>query len=408
VTWAVFKVMLLTLIRDKGALLLAFVLPPVVYVLFTAIFAGTASDDLKLRLAVYDSVKNEATIRLVQELRADGSFRAADRNATSAADLAAMVRQDLADVGLHLRSDPALADGDAPLLVISDAAKAVAGPVAAGQIQRILSERLPDVALTRQFAEIEKQFVTLAPAQKQRVDAILSKMRKDARAKAPGALVEEVEGKLVGREAIAGGSGIKPSVVYYAGATAMMFLLFAAMQGAMQLIDERQTGVLERAAPDTNTRVVMVLGKFLFLLGQGTVQAALIFAAAMALYGVKVWQNLPSWLVITLAGASLAAGLGLLVSAASRTRQQAQAISTFLILVLSAIGGSMVPRFLMPEWLQKVSWFLPNAWVIEAYHGILWRGAAFRETMMLVFPVFGVAVVWVACAIMLLGMRRNR
>jgi ABC-2 type transport system permease protein len=407
-TWAVFKVMLLTLLRDKGALVLAFVLPPVVYVLFAAIFAGTGSDDLRLRLAVYDGVRSEATFRLVQELRADATFRAADRDATSAADLTEMVRRDQADVGLLLRSDPAVAVSQAPLLVVGDAAKAVAGPVAAGQIQRILAERLPDVTFKRQFAEMEKQFVELEPAQRQRVDAILAKMKDDARAKSPGEALGESEGQLVERQSIAVQETAKPSVVYYAGAVSMMFLLFAAMQGAMQLIDERQSGVLERAAPAMGGRVVMITGKFLFLLLQGIVQAGLIFAAAAALYNVRVAEHWSLWLAITVAGAALAAGLGLLLSAMSRTRQQAQAISTFLILVLSAVGGSMVPRFLMPEWLQDLSWAVPNAWVIEAYHGVLWREAGDRETLALIFPAFAVAVACLLFAALMLGVRRGR
>jgi ABC-2 type transport system permease protein len=407
-TWAVFKVMVLTLLRDKGALLLTFVLPPVVYVLFAAIFAGTASDDLKLRLAIYDSAKTEATTRLVAELRADPSFRNADREATSGDDISELVRLDQADVGLVVRADPASTTEEAPLLVISDAAKAVAGPVAAGQIQRILAERLPDVAMTRQFADIEKQFITLEPAQKQRVDAILSKMREDARANAPGVALEQTEDALVGRQSIAAGGGMKPAVVYYAGAVAMMFLLFAAMQGAMQLIDERQSGVLERAAPNLATRLVMVLGKFLFLLMQGIVQVTLIFLAAAVLYDVKWHSALLPWFAVTCAAAALAASVALFMSAISRTRQQAQAISTFLILVLSAVGGSMVPRFLMPEWLQDLSWFVPNAWVIEAYHGLLWRGAAAADVMWLVAPVAGVALACLTAATMMLSISKHR
>ena len=59
-----------------------------------------------------------------------------------------------------------------------------------------------------------------------------------------------------------------------------MFLLFAAMQGALSLVDERQSGLADRLMAGPGGLAVVVLGKFLFLVGQGLVQAGLIFAAA--------------------------------------------------------------------------------------------------------------------------------
>ena len=69
-----------------------------------------------------------------------------------------------------------------------------------------------------------------------------------------------------------------------------------------------------------------------------------------------------------------------------RTRQQVQTLTTFLVLVLSAVGGSMVPRFLMPQWLQQLSWLTPNAWGVEAYQSVLWR----NEPLSSVMPAWGV------------------
>ncbi|MDI1365086.1 MAG: ABC transporter permease, partial [bacterium] len=110
------------------------------------------------------------------------------------------------------------------------------------------------------------------------------------------------------------------------------------------------------------------------------------FATAQIVYGVAVVGHLGLWLPTTLATAICAAGLALGLVSICRTREQAQMLSTFVILILAAIGGSMVPRFLMPAWLQTVGWFTPHAWVIDAYQGILWRDA----TLSGVYKAWGV------------------
>ena len=78
----------------------------------------------------------------------------------------------------------------------------------------------------------------------------------------------------------------------------------------------------------------------------------------------------------------IAIGLAMLLATACQTRRQAQTVANTVILVLSALGGSMVPRFFMPQSLQDLGWLTPNTWALEAYSGIFWRGDTLAEIML--------------------------
>ena len=48
------------------------------------------------------------------------------------------------------------------------------------------------------------------------------------------------------------------------------------------------------------------------------------------------------------------------------------ALSTILILVMSALGGSMVPRFIMPDFMKTTSLFTFNGWALDGYLKVFW------------------------------------
>jgi ABC-2 type transport system permease protein len=343
---AILRVMLLDLLRDRGALAMAFVLPPMIYMTFAAIFSGATGDQLRLRVAILDLVGSEATGRLTDAVRGEKTFRMALRAPLSRTDLETRVRQDETDVGLILRADPAspAREGLSPLLVIGDSAKTMASPIVAGQIQRLFGERLPDAAYRRSFADIELTFVGLALPQRVRVDAIIEQIRQDAIKPVVESSNDAVAKKLgsaplIEQINLRTTAGAGATVVYYAGAVSILVLLFSAMQGAMLLIDERQNGIFDRLVSGVGGIATVLGDKFLFLLLQGVIQVGLIFAVAAFVYQVNVSARLPEWIAITIAASAAAAGLALMLSAICRTRQQAQTLSNFLVLALSALGG---------------------------------------------------------------------
>ncbi|MDB5623848.1 MAG: transporter permease [Devosia sp.] len=394
---AMLRVMVLGLVRDRGALVMAFVLPALIFVIFAAIFAGTGGADMRVQVAFGMAEPSLANARFEAALRRDPALRVRAGSSSTQAETQALVQGGQADVGLFLRD--ALVRTDAsPIVILADPGKSMAPTLLLGHVQRILAQDLPEVAVSRTAPLIGALVGGFSPEQSQRLAAALAAL-------AQGAPQAVAQAELAQTQMADGASDGSANVAYYAGAVAILFLLFSAMQGAATLIEERSSGIVDRLAVGPAGTDVVVLGKFLFLTGQGLVQASLIFGLAILLYQVPVLAHGLAWLLTTLAAAVAAAGLGLAVAASCTSKQQAQTIATFLVLVCSAVGGSMVPRFMMPPWLQELGWFTPNAWAIEAYQGALWRG----DGLAALAPSLGVLVgTGLAGVLLALGISRLR
>jgi len=211
-------------------------------------------------------------------------------------DIQERVRLGQDDAGVILAGD--VSDSSAPsIIIVSEPSRDIAATVLKGQILQMLSDN--------QGSQSQQIFTTVS------------------------ALNSDGQNTMTDQ-----------SVTYYIGATAILFLLFSAMQGASLSLDERKSGISDRLLVGPMGALKILTGKFVFLTLIGFFQAAIIVVVA----------------------------------------------------------GSMVPRFMMPDWLQGLGQITPNAYAIDAVYGILARGQSLSDLLPIWGVLFGGAAICLALA----------
>jgi ABC-2 type transport system permease protein len=93
-------------------------------------------------------------------------------------------------------------------------------------------------------------------------------------------------------------------------------------------------------------------------------------------------------------------GVGLLVSTASSTQQQAFLGAFLFIIPAALLSGIMTPIRAMPGWLQTATLLNPLRWFAELVRGVLVRGAGFGDLWLhlLALALFGTVILAIATA----------
>ena len=371
--------------RDRVAQMMVFILPITFFSIFAMVFGRQSMSSMpRVRVAVVDLDRSPASRDLIAMMRTDSSLRVTDSAAASPgasrtpidrAGAEALVRGGDAPVALVIPAGwgatfPSLGGGGLKAEVLADPSDPVARYVAIGNVQRAA-------------AKLVQGAMGAMPAP------------------GGGAAGVQEAGMLVPTEVknVVGDNKRRGYMIsFYAAGIAVMFLLFSCSSAGGALLDEQESGTLERVL---NTRVGMgglLAGKWLHIALLGVTQITVMFLYGMLAFRLDLLGHLPGFIVMTVFTAAAAAGFGLVLATLCRTRQQLGGISTIVILSMSALGGSMFPRFLMSEGMQKVGLVTFNAWALDGYLKVFWREAKLIELWPQVAVLAGLTLVFLGVA----------
>lgn len=369
---------------DKRAMLLTFLLPIALISLFAMVFGGGGSngESRPMQLVVADEDRSAESRRVAARL---DSLREFEVTVTSLDTAEALVKKgdEPAILVLHKGLEDSVKAGAQPSIELKyDAAKEaeigilqgalignLMGIVGMGSFEKTILERFdkqnPDIDSARRV-EIHKQ--------------IAENFKSDSNGEGGGF---PGQGSFITSTALVAEEENSPGLVQAVAGTAIMMLLFSVAAMGASLLAEKQTGTLRKLLYSPLHPNSILFGKMLSANLISIFQLTVMFIYAWLVFGLNIFTNLPALLLMIIATAYACSSFGVFLASFARSHNQVQGMSTLVVLVMSCVGGSMIPSMFMPLWMQKVAVLTVNYWGIQGFYDIFWRMLPVTDTVFL-------------------------
>ena len=155
----------------------------------------------------------------------------------------------------------------------------------------------------------------------------------------------------------------------------VMYLLINLMIfGGAGIAAERRSGVLRRLSINPISLSQLLAGKLFGLILLGLVQITVFLILGQFAFGLNIGENLLGIVLTLLAFSWVGASAGLLIGFLIKAEEKIIGLSLLCGLPMAALGGCWWPLEVAPEHLQKLAFYLPTGWALDALHRLITFG----------------------------------
>ena len=122
----------------------------------------------------------------------------------------------------------------------------------------------------------------------------------------------------------------------------------------------------------------------------GVMAITIQFLVAIKFFHLQVDGNWFNIIIFTIFSIFMILGLGLAIGGWAKNERQAAPLSNIIVFPMLFLSGTFFPRFLMPEWLQTITNYLPLTPVIDGLRLLTTEG----KTLLDLGPQLGLMAVW--------------
>ena len=185
----------------------------------------------------------------------------------------------------------------------------------------------------------------------------------------------------------------KLGLIQAVAGTAILMLLFSVAGVGTSILEEKENGTINRLLYSPLKGSTILYGKMLFAFFISILQLTAMFLFAWLIFNMDLSVNIPGLILMIIATSFAVSSIGIFLAAIAKTSQQAQNMSTIIILVMSAIGGSMIPLFIMPSILQKIALLSVNYWGIQGFYDLFWRVLPLQDILPKILILISIGIV---------------
>lgn len=122
----------------------------------------------------------------------------------------------------------------------------------------------------------------------------------------------------------------------------------------------------------------------------GLISLAVMFLVAILVFHLQVVGNYFELAIFLVLGIVTILGIGLALGGWAKNERQAAPLSNIIVFPMMFLSGTFFPRYLMPDWLQNISEFLPLTPIIDGIRLIATEGKHLID----ILPQLGLIGAW--------------
>ena len=393
---------------DRGAVLLSFIVPAAMAILFGFTFGrgGGGVEELKINIDVVDNDKTEISQKIIDAVEENeiliptvvSEEEAYDRVGSGKRSVGLIIPEGFGqkienaeDVAIKVIYDPSdqLENGVVQGVLMEVIYTADIGeylmPTMIERVLREAGESETSISIARSY--IERYFVPRMSGSDQQETSDESENEGSSGSSIFSNFEEyplTIESEQVAGEDVSSTAGYVQAIV----SAMVMFVLFGISMGSSALLKEKKYGTLKRLVTSPLSIEGMLVGKLLSLMTVGLMQVYFMLIMGWLIFHLEIWSYPFQLFLMALGVTLMASGVGVMLTGIAKTEEQASMLSTLVILSMSAVGGAMVPRFIMPDIMRKIGAISPVSWAVDGFHNVFW----YHQGLLGMLPQFGVLI----------------